>query len=125
MDEDRFRAGDYWLDPTNEHVMVWYQMESLKDFVKLYGRIDGTLKAGKTYVFTIQDNYRSDLIDNEKYLYLSEVSTFGGKNYVLSYFFMLGSIVCLMVLLFFVVLYFLKVSGRRAEDESYIKNLTY
>lgn len=105
--------------------MVWYQMESLKDFVKLYGRIDGTLKAGKTYVLTIEDNYRSELIDNEKYIYLSEVSTFGGKNFVLSYFFMLAAVICLMILLFFVVLYFLKVQGRRIEEESYIRGLTY
>ena len=37
--------------------MVWYQMESLKDFVKLYGRINGTLKKGETYTITVVDYY--------------------------------------------------------------------
>ena len=53
LNADKVKDKAYWLDPTDEHVMVWYQMESLSDFIKLYGRIDGTLKAGKTYVFTI------------------------------------------------------------------------
>ena len=100
-------------------------MESLKDFVKLYGRIDGTMKSGKTYVVTIKDNYSSDRIGNEKYLYLSEVGTFGGKNYVLAYFFAGSSVLSFLVLIFFILGYFMKVQGRRIEEENYIKNLSY
>ena len=53
------------------------------------------------------------------------MSTFGGKNYVLAYFFMLAALICLIVLLFFFVLYFVKVQGRRLEEESYIRGLSY
>ena len=33
--------------------MVWYQMEGFSEFDKLYGKIEGTLKSGTEYEFTI------------------------------------------------------------------------
>ena len=30
--EDKFNEGAYWTDVENEHLMVWYQMETLADF---------------------------------------------------------------------------------------------
>ena len=32
-----------WLNVTNEHVMVWYQMETFPTFIKLWGHIWSTL----------------------------------------------------------------------------------
>ena len=43
---------EQWLDPENEHVMVWFQMETYNTFIKLWGKIDGTLKKGK-YTVTV------------------------------------------------------------------------
>jgi len=36
-----------WLNVTNEHVMVWYQMESFPTFIKLWGHIATNIEAGK------------------------------------------------------------------------------
>lgn len=105
--------------------MVWYQMESLNDFSKLFGRIDGFMKAGKEYTMYIYDNFASENIDNEKHVRLAETGTFGGKNFVLAYFFGGASVLTLLVLLFFIIGYFAKVQGRRIEEESYIKRLSY
>lgn len=100
-------------------------MESLKDFIKLYGRIDGTMKAGKEYTMTIYDNYAAEKLGNEKHIFLSETGTFGGKNFVLAYFFGVASILTFLILIFFIIGYFVKVQGRRIEEESYIRKLSY
>lgn len=42
-----------WTDVENEHLMVWYQMETFPSFIKLWGHIDETLKAGTTYTFYV------------------------------------------------------------------------
>ena len=124
INEDKLAEGAYWFKPTDEHVMVWYQMESLKDFKKLYGRVDGTLKKGKEYVIAIYDNYAADMIDNEKHVVFSEVSTFGGKNYVLALFFLVASCITAAVMLFFIVGYFIWVQQRsNMSEEDMIKTL--
>lgn len=105
--------------------MVWYQMESLRDFVKLYGRIDGPIKKGKEYMIAIEDNWASDKLDNEKSIVFSEVGTFGGKNYILAYFFAGAAAITVLVLIFFCIGFCAFVSGRRIEEESYIQNLKY
>lgn len=96
--------------------MVWYQMESLKDFVKLYGRINGTLKKGQTYTITVVDHYDAEKLGNEKSIFLSETGTFGAKNFVLFYFFATGAGISALVLLFFVGAYFMMYRGRRFES---------
>jgi len=30
----------------DQHLMVWYQMETKADFTKLYGSVDGIMRAG-------------------------------------------------------------------------------
>lgn len=84
-------------------------MESLKDFIKLYGRIDGTLKKDREYTITIMDNFAADKIGNKKYVYFSETGTFGGKNYFLTYVFGVASILSFLVILFFLCGYCFKV----------------
>lgn len=123
--DDKWDEGIYWRDVVDQNFMVWYQMESLKDFTKLVGRIDGTMKAGKEYTISINDNFAAHLIDNEKHFLLSETGTFGGKNYVLALFFGGAAIITMLILIFFIIGYFLKVQGRRIEEESYIRRLSY
>jgi hypothetical protein len=48
-----------WMDVTNEHFIVWMQMESFPNFGKLYARIDNDLMPG-IYNFTILSS--NDLI---------------------------------------------------------------
>lgn len=47
VDKDKkfrpFNASLSWLNTSNEHVMVWYQMESFPSFIKLWGHVNGTL----------------------------------------------------------------------------------
>ena len=123
--DDKWEEGLYWRDVADEHLMVWYQMESLKDFAKLYGRIDGTMKAGKEYTMTIYDNYAADLLGNEKHVLFSETGTFGGKNFVLAYGFAMASILTFLILIFFCIGYCWKVQGRRIEEDGYITQLSY
>mmetsp|Transcript_16005 Transcript_16005/g.20241 ORF Transcript_16005/g.20241 Transcript_16005/m.20241 type:complete len:101 (-) Transcript_16005:100-402(-) len=100
-------------------------MESLKDFVKLYGHLDGPLRKDKEYVIALYDNWASDKLANEKYIVFSEVGTFGGKNFILSYFFGGAAALTLLVLLFFCVGFCAFIKGRRIEEESYIQKLKY
>jgi hypothetical protein len=65
--------GQYWTDVEDPHFMVWYQTESLSDFIKLYGKIDGTLESGVTYTFEVDNNFDAPSIGSSKFIYLSEV----------------------------------------------------
>lgn len=47
-----------YLNKEDERLMVWYQMETFPDFVKLWGHIDQDLPAG-TYYIEITDYGRS------------------------------------------------------------------
>ena len=44
--------------------MVWYQMETKADFLKLYGSVDGVMRADHTYKIQIIDNFDSESIGN-------------------------------------------------------------
>jgi hypothetical protein len=63
---DRFKVNEevaerdgYWTNPVDPHLVVWYQMETLTSFAKLYGRIQGTLKQGNTYELRLTSNFDS------------------------------------------------------------------
>lgn len=100
-------------------------METLKDFDKLYGSIQGTMKAGKEYTITVFDRWASEKVGNEKSLVFAEIGTFGGKNFFLAYVFGGAACLTLLVILFFFVGYFACIMGRRIEEESYIRKLSY
>ena len=44
-----------WLDVTDEHFIVWMQMESFSEFKKLYAKIPDGLDAGK-YTLSINNS---------------------------------------------------------------------
>jgi hypothetical protein len=60
-------------------------METLSDFSKLYGEIDGTLKKNIEYHIKIKQNFDSDSIHTNKSLILTEIGRYGGKNSVLAW----------------------------------------
>lgn len=68
-----------WLDHEEQRLMVWYQMESFPNFIKLYGKIEGTLEKGE-YTITVDDIWDTKSIKAEKYLYISTINAFGGTN---------------------------------------------
>ena len=125
INDDVKLRGDYWTDVTNQHFKVWFQMESLNDFVKLYGSINQTLKKDTTYSITVQDNFDSMSIGSNKFIYLSEIGIFGGNNLFLAWV-LLGSAAYIIVILFvFFIFYFAKLHRRNRENEDFLKTLRY
>ena len=110
---------------TDEHLMVWYQLESFSDFKKLYGQIDGKLEAGKTYEISVEDNYNIAKIGTEKYIFLSEMGIFGGRNFVLAGIFFGTALILALILLFFFCCYFRKLHKKNRDSEDFINSLTY
>ena len=43
INDEKVEEGAYWRNVEDEHLMVWYQMETLKDFKKLYGHVTGKI----------------------------------------------------------------------------------
>jgi hypothetical protein len=117
--------GNYWTNPISEHLMVWYQMETLPNFKKLYGRIYETLEHNQTYTVQIRNNFDGKSIGTKKYLYLSEVGNFGGKSTVLPWIFLTGATQAFIAIVFFVVCYFRKLHGQNQESDEFIASLKF
>ena len=100
-------------------------MESFSDFKKLYGRIEGTLKANKTYTIGIYDSYDSAKLGTNKYVFLTEIGLFGGRNYVLAGIFLGAAAMIFLTILFFFCCYFAKLHKKNRDTEDFINNLTY
>ena len=105
--------------------MVWYQVESFPDFIKMYGRIHGTLHAGHEYEINLLDNYKGPTIGTNKYIHLSEVNFFGGRNFVLPWIFFGTALIILIILVMFFVCYFRKIHKKDRNTEEFINGLTY
>ena len=70
-----------WIDMTDEHFIVWMRPAGLPNFRKLWGRIKDTdLKGGTEVNVTIENNFDVSSFNGKKYLILSTVNAFGGKN---------------------------------------------
>lgn len=98
---DKPNADDfYWLDPLDEHFMVWMRPAGLPNFRKLWGKIEQDLTPGK-YTITFENNYKIDY-GGKKYFVISTVNAFGGKNSFLGIsYIVIGGICIVMAILFF------------------------
>lgn len=98
------RLNETWLNLNDEHVMVWFQMESFPQFIKLWGHVQGTLKKGQEYTLAIQKNWINvTSFGGSTYVYLSEVNKFGGKGRFLGLVFVISACtVCLMIVIFII-----------------------
>lgn len=105
-----------WLDVTNEHVMVWYQMESFPTFIKLWGHIWTTLKAGTTYNIKISNKFNVQQFDGKKYVYLSEVNSLGGTNKFLGVAFITMAVIVVLIMIVFVILYFVRNPEKQLQN---------
>ena len=114
--ENKFRRlnpSKAWMDTSNEHVMVWYQMESFPNFNKLWGHFHNvTLHAGVTYRVEIENRFDVAKFDGKKFLYISEVNAFGGKSRFMGIFFLVMATILVLMMLVFVFLYFTRVHGK-------------
>lgn len=93
-----------WIDMTDEHFMVWMRPAGLPDFRKLWGRVRKDLEPGK-YVMTIHNNYDVSAFSGEKYLVLSTVNAFGGKNAFLGISYVVVGGICILLAIVFLVGY--------------------
>jgi hypothetical protein len=121
MPEVQSPESKLWLDITNEHVMVWYQMESFPTFIKLWGHIWDTLKAGVTYSIVISNKFDVEKFDGKKYIYFSEVNSLGGTNQFLGIAFLIMAGIVVLILIIFVVLYLVKIHGKDLYSPEKVK----
>lgn len=92
---------------TDEHFIVWMRTAGLPTFRKLYGRINNNLKKGDTLTFQVNANYEVSSFNGEKYLVISSVGQFGGKNPFLGIaYIVVGSISLMLGVLFALKHYF-------------------
>lgn len=91
-----------WIDMTDEHFIVWMRPAGLPNFRKLWGRITDTdLKAGTQIEVTIDNKFDVSSFNGKKYLILSTVNAFGGKNSFLGIsYIVLGGISIILAVVF-------------------------
>lgn len=91
-----------WINPENEHFIVWMRTAGLPKFRKLWGRIETDLKQG-IYTFNIQNNYNPNTFAGAKNIVLSTSGPFGGKNLFLSVAFIVVGVIQLLIALAFLI----------------------
>ena len=93
-----------WIDMTNEHFIVWMRPAGLPNFRKLWGRItDRDLKAGSEIEVDIENKFDVSTFKGKKYLILSTVNSFGGKNSFLGIsYIVLGGISIILAIIFII-----------------------
>ena len=96
-----------WIDIENEHFIVWMRPSPLPNFRKLWGRIETQIDAGTNIKVEITNNYDvSKLIptpEAKKYLIITTVNSFGGKNTFLAIgCLILGGICIILGIIFFI-----------------------
>ena len=105
--------------------MVWYQMESLSNFLKLYGSVPTELEANKEYTLVIKPNFKAESIGSKKYIYLTELGIFGGKNLFLPFILMGAGGMIFIVMIVFFGCYFKKLHKKNRDTEAFLLTLKY
>lgn len=105
-------AESQWLDPEDEHLMVWYQMESFNTFVKLWGSIDQNLGAG-TYTVVVSNQWDVSQFSGEKALFITTVGFFGGSDPFMGIVFLVMSLIVTFLLIAIIVLEFTRGSSSK------------
>ncbi len=95
-----------WINMTDEHFIVWMRPAGLPDFMKLWGRIENDkLKKGQILTVTIHNNFEAKKFDGKKFLILSTVNIFGGKNYFLGISYIVLGCICIVLAIVFIIGY--------------------
>ena len=95
-----------WIDITNEHFIVWMRPAGLPNFRKLWGRIeDVDLKKGQTVTLIVENNFDVSKFDGKKFLILSTVNAFGGKNFFLGISYIVLGAICIVLSIIFIIGY--------------------
>jgi hypothetical protein len=93
-----------WIDMEDEHFIVWMRPAGLPNFRKLWGRIDRQdLEAGSEVSLKIINNFDVSSFSGKKYIILSTVNAFGGKNTFLGIsYIVLGGISIILAIVFII-----------------------
>ena len=92
-----------WINMTDEHFIVWMRPAGLPNFRKLWGRIEEEIKENSNVEVTIEDNFNVTSFNGQKYLILSTVNAFGGKNSFLGIsYIVLGGISIILAVVFII-----------------------
>ena len=78
----------------NEHFQVWFRVAAFPNVLKLYGKINGTVRANSSLAFKIVNNFDTSSSGGAKYLVVSSASWFGGNTRFLGSAFMATGILC-------------------------------
>lgn len=89
---------------TNEHFIVWMRTAGLPNFRKLWGKIGKDIEAGE-YEVEIQNNYQVSSFQGQKWFVLSTTNALGGKNYFLSYCYIIVGVLCILFAIIFCIAY--------------------
>ena len=84
-----------WLDMRDQHFIVWMRTAGLPNFRKLWGRIDGTLEAGR-YELRVRNEYEVAPFHGQKSFVISTTNALGGKNYFLAVCYITVGTFCLL-----------------------------
>jgi len=103
-----------WQNMEDEHFIVWMRTAGLPNFRKLWGRIEGNLKAG-TYTLKVVNNYDVNGFDGNKSFVLSTTNALGGKNYFLAICYIVVGSLCLIFAVIFLVAFLKKKNSRRTD----------
>ena len=88
---------------TDEHFIVWMRPAGLPNFRKLWGRIEQQIEENSNVEVTIEDNFNVTSFNGQKYLILSTVNAFGGKNSFLGIsYIVLGGISIILAVVFII-----------------------
>mmetsp|Transcript_11033 Transcript_11033/g.19952 ORF Transcript_11033/g.19952 Transcript_11033/m.19952 type:complete len:370 (+) Transcript_11033:1541-2650(+) len=112
--------GGPWTDAdnaliTSEPFMVWMRLSAFPEFIKLAQIIQEPLEPG-TYYIQITNNYPVSSYDGSKYLQLTTVSWFGGKNDFLAISYLVTGGICLVLAIAFLVRHLIKPRVHAGED---------
>ena len=93
-----------WIDMTDEHFIVWMRPAGLPNFRKLWGRIkDRDLEENSKVEVTIENNFDVSAFNGKKFLILSTVNAFCGKNSFLGIsYIVLGGISIILAVVFII-----------------------
>lgn len=91
----------------------------------MYGRVKGTLKKGHTYELKIVDNFDAFSIGSRKYVVLTEIGNFGGKNEFMAWLLIGTGLVSVVLIVVFLALFMSKHYGKRLDNDDYIKTLKF
>lgn len=101
-DQPVFNKGPFkgnLIDVTQDRFKIWMRVAGMPKFRKLYGRIDSLPKGD--YSLKIANHFNTVEFKGRKYVIFATMGWLGGRNTFLSFSFLSGGTICLLIAVFF------------------------